>query len=182
MIDQQFLAEFKRATETKWASLSIDPNIYGFQFQRGTRWLPGLSSEEIAVYRNVVGAQFPDDLSTFLREMNGTDVPTVNVYGSSGEPQRQSVGVYSYPRDLDFVKDQIGIVEEHREAIVSDLAIQGFNLGKNSTLIPIYSHRYVVSTQDPSTSAVLSIVVNGVEATVYGDSLREYLVKEFLSA
>jgi len=181
MIDKHFLAEFKRLTEFKWATQSIDPNIAGFQFQRGTRWLPGLSEEQIATYEAVVGSQFPHDLKAFLHEMNGTDLPTVNIYASCGAPHQQSVGVYSYPRDIDLVRDRIHLVLEHRAAVASDLASQGFHLGENANLVPIYGHRYVVSTPDPSSSVVLSVVVNEVDAIVYGDSLQEYLVKEFLS-
>jgi len=36
--------------------------------------------------------------------MNGTDKPALNVYGNSGQPRRESVGVYSYPRDVEIVK------------------------------------------------------------------------------
>lgn len=181
MLDKQFLNDFKRTTEARWATQLVDSNIFGFQFQRGTQWLPGLSDEQIAKYEGIVGADFPDDLVMFLREMNGTDLPTVNVYGSKGEPHQQSVGVYSYPRDLKLLKERMTIVREHREAIASDLASQGFDLGENSELIPIYLHRYVVATQDPNSSIVLSIVINDVDAVVFGNSLQEYLTKEFLS-
>jgi hypothetical protein len=180
MIDRRFLAEFKRETEAKWAIQSTDPKISGFQFQRGTRWLPGLSDEQIAEYEAMVGSQFPYDLRTFLQEMNGTDLPTVNVNASSGEPQRQSVGVYSYPRDVELLKDRMAMVQAHRTVIARDLADQGFDLGENPNLIPIYSHRYVVATQDLSSSVVLSIVVNDVDAIVYGNSLQMYLAREFL--
>ncbi|HMK29546.1 MAG TPA: SMI1/KNR4 family protein [Terriglobales bacterium] len=181
MIDKQFLVDFKRITEAKWATQEINPTIFGFQFQRGTKWRPGLSDVQITAYESAIGVQFPDDLRTFLREMNGTDLPTVNIYGSGGAPERQSVGVYSYPRDLELVRDRIDIVREHRAAIANDLASQGFDLGGNSDLVPIYIHRYVVATQNLSSSVVLSIVVNDVDAIVYGNSLQEYLAKEFLS-
>ena len=38
MLDDQFLLEFKRKTEAHWQSTEINPNLFGFQFQRGTRW------------------------------------------------------------------------------------------------------------------------------------------------
>lgn len=43
MLDGDFLRGFKQATEAKWLKKSIDPTIYGFQFQQGTRWNLGLS-------------------------------------------------------------------------------------------------------------------------------------------
>jgi hypothetical protein len=172
----------KQSTEKKWSSLTIDPSIYGFQFQRGTRWMPGLSDEQIADYEGVLGSKFPDDFRIFLGAMNGTDVPTLNVFGSSGVPQRQSPGVYSYPRDVEVVKHLIEVVRENRDDVALDLASQGFHLPPQASLIPVCGHRYVVCTQKLNTSAVLSIVVHDVDAIVFGDSLREYLTKEFLAA
>jgi hypothetical protein len=50
MIDRQFLSEFKRLTESRWQQAAIDPHIYGFQFQPGTKWNPGLPPEAIDAY------------------------------------------------------------------------------------------------------------------------------------
>jgi len=44
----------------------------------------------------------------------------------------------------------------------------------------VYIHRYLVCTIDLNSSVVLSIVVNATDAIVYGNTLREYLEKEFL--
>jgi len=68
MISADFLTEFKRATETKWREKSIDPTIFGFQFQRGTRWNEGLSDEMVREYEMVLRVRFPHDLKAFLRE------------------------------------------------------------------------------------------------------------------
>src|SRR2546425_1369536 len=123
MLSSDFLAEFQRATEAKWHEKPIDPHISGFQFQTGTRWNPGLSDEKIAEFEDVLGIQFPHDFRAFLRAMNGTDLPTLNVYASCGEPPREWVGVYSYPRDLEIVrrlseevsKDPVGVDENYGE-------------------------------------------------------------------
>src|SRR5579863_494617 len=124
MLSCDFLAEFKRATEQMWSERSIDPDAYGFQFQRGTRWNPGLSDDKITEYDNVLGVRFPTDFRAFLRVTNGTDIPTLNVYGYCGEPHRTSVGVYSYPKDLEMVKQRIEDVRESRNEITSDLGSQ----------------------------------------------------------
>src|SRR5579864_9330963 len=104
MLSTAFLIEFKRATETMWRDGSINPHIYGFQFQRGTRWVAGLSDGKIVEFEDCLGTRFPHDFRSFLLAMNGTDLPTLNVYGSCGEPPREGIGVYSYPRDLETVK------------------------------------------------------------------------------
>lgn len=179
-IGSDFLAEFKDATERIWSSGTQERGVYGFPFPQGTRWMPGLSEQEILAYEDVLGTKFPLDFRTFLRAMNGTDLPTLNVSGSGGLAPRQPAGVYSYPRDVEVVKQLIGIVQENRDEIVLDLASQGFDLPAQGRLVPICGHRYVVCTRKLNTSVVLSIVVHDVDAIVYADSLREYLQKDFM--
>jgi hypothetical protein len=179
-LDNDFLAAFKRTTEEGWRTRSINPTVYGFQFQPGTRWNPGLSDERIAEYEDVVGVRLPHHLKAFFREMNGTDLPTLNVYGYCGEPQRQLVGVYSYPRDIRVIQSRIEDVLRNRAEIGVDLASQGFVLPPEANLVPFFGHRYVVCTPDLHSSVVLSIVVDSVDAIVYANSLKEYLEKEFL--
>lgn len=181
MLDNSFLNEFKRSTETKWKVQAIDRTVYGFQFQCGTRWNPGLSQPAIAEYENVLGVRLPLDVKAFLGKMNGTDLPTLNVYGSSGYPTREWVGAYSYPRDLNIIRERMDDVARNLDEIRADLADQGFDLASDAGLIPIFGHRYVVCARDPTSSVVLSIVVDDTDAIVYANSLKEYLQKEFLS-
>lgn len=135
----------------------MNPLTYGFQFRAGTRWNSGLSEEQIDAYQADLEMQFPDDLKAFLRVMNGTDLPTVNVYGSSGEPRREGLGVYSYPRDIEHVRSSIVRANLNREVLAETLAGEGFDLMPSAKFIPIYAHRYVVSDEDPRSSVVLSI-------------------------
>ena len=178
MIDPAFLFEFKRVTELRWQNASIDPRIYGFQFQPGTKWNPGLPPEAITGYEDVLQIRFPHDFRLLLAGMNGTDLPTLNVYGSSGEPHSQSTGVYSYPRDLEIVKQMIDIVVQDRDQIIVALAEQGFDLPSEARLAPFFAHRFVVCGPDLNRSVVLSIW--GTDAIVYGNTLQEYLEHEFL--
>ena len=127
-----------------------------------------------------MGVRFPHDFNAFLRAMNGTDLPTLNVYGYCGEPHRKSVGVYSYPRDIELVKRRIEDISGSRAEIASDLAEQGFELLPEAMLVPVFIHRYVVCSSNPEDSVVLSIVVRDTDAIVYANSLKEYLEKEFL--
>lgn len=179
MITSDFLAEFKRATEKTWSEHPINPTKYGFQFQAGTRWMPGLSDLAISEYEGALGIRFPHDLRAFLRIMNGTDKPTINIYGSSGDPPRESVGVYSYPRDIGIVRKRIERVRGWRAELVTTMADQGFDLLAEAALVPIYGDRYVVCISNLNSSVVLSIE-DGGDAIVYGNSLREYLEREFL--
>ena len=180
-LNMDFLNEFKRATEAKWNTQSIDPAVYGFQFQPGTRWNSGLSDEGIAEYQGAVGVKFPLDFKTFLRTMNGTSLPTLNIYGNSGEPPRLSVGVYSYPRDIEIVRQRMKNIRDRRDEISANLSEQGFDLPVEAALVPIFSHRYMVCTSNPESSVVLSIVVNSTDAIVFANSMKEYLEREFLA-
>lgn len=179
MLTDEFLVDFKRSTEDHWRHTEIDRTISGFQFQRGTRWNPGISDQQIDEYEGLLEVRLPEDFRKLLRVMNGTDLATINVYAFSGEPLRQSVGVYSYPKNLGEITQRMKHVEAYRDELVVTMAEQGFSLSPEDSLVPIYIHRYVVCTSDPASSVVLSID-DGNDAIVYGDSLREYLVREFL--
>jgi hypothetical protein len=184
MISNEFLASFKAATEDKWSRMSMDPEIHGFQIVPGTRWNPGLPDETIREYEEVLAVRFPNDFRAFLGSMNGTDKETLNIYGSSGEPSRRSVGVYSYPRDLAIVKDQMEDIRANLDRISGMLARHGYDLPHEAGMVPIFSHRFVVCGPDPESSVVLSIVTDftdDVDAVVYARSLEDYLVREFLS-
>ncbi|MGI9444823.1 MAG: hypothetical protein ACR2N1_20275 [Rubripirellula sp.] len=86
-MDANFFAELKTKTEAKWAAEDVvNPAVYGFQFQQGTKWNPRLSSDEIKEYEDAVNARFPNDFHAMLRHVNGTDIPNLNVYGNTGEP------------------------------------------------------------------------------------------------
>jgi hypothetical protein len=179
-VQRELFTGLKRETEKRWVSAEINPEIYGLQFQPGTRWNAGLSERLISEYECVLGARFPHDFHAFLGEMNGTDLPTLNVYGSSGHPHEKSPGVYSYPRDLDPVRKRAGDIRENWDEIVRDLGSQGFELISEARVIPVYEHRYLVCAPNLENSIMLSIAVNSVDAMVYANSLEEYLVKEFL--
>jgi hypothetical protein len=89
MIASEFLLEFKRRTEEQWSGQPLNPLVYGFQFQAGTRWNCGLSEEQIEAYEAGVDIHFPNDLRALFGQMNGTDLPTINIYGGSGGPSRE---------------------------------------------------------------------------------------------
>jgi hypothetical protein len=179
MLNGEFLREFKRETELRWQMKSLDSRVYGFQFQAGTRWCPGLSHEQILAYENDVSIRFAAAFKMLLSLMNGTDLPTLNVHGSSGEPTRHWVGVYSYPRDLALVRQCISEVDQNRDALGATLAQEGFVLSATAKLMPIYAHRFVVCDEVEENCPVLSIW-DSEDAIVYGNTLREYLEKEFL--
>ena len=112
--------------------------------------------------------------------MNGTDIPAIDVRGSSGEPPRFAPGFYSYPRDLEWIKKRIELASTDKAQLAATLEEQGFHLPANAKLIPVYAHRYLVCSPNADGSPVLSIW-NASDAIVYGHSLLDYLGKEVLS-
>ena len=177
-IDDEFLAFFKSETETTWQHKQLNPAIFGYQIQNGTRWNSGLTEAQVSNYESDLEVQFPHDFKRLLRYMNGTDSPSMNIYGSSGYPHRTRHDVYSYPRDLAAVREMIAWVEDDRKKLALVLSDQEYELQPDARLVPIYAHRYVVCGADPNESTVLSI--SGTDAIVYGNSLRAFLQIEFL--
>ena len=112
--------------------------------------------------------------------MNGTSPETINVYGNSGEPPRTSVGVYSFPRDLQQVRGRITDVEENRTEVMQQLRSEGLDATEPVRFLPFYMHRYVLCMSDPGKSIVASVVVRDVDAILFASSLQQYLEKEFL--
>ena len=157
-------SRLREQTEALWSSKELDRGIYGFQFQRGTRWNPGLSAGEIDAYERELGVRFPAILCVMLSMMNGTDLPTINIYGSSGINPKESVGVLSFPRDLEHARELMAIVEEDRAEVADVLGEQGFSLEPADALVPIYIHRYLVCRPNAPDGPVLSIC--GTDAIV----------------
>src|SRR5215831_18246827 len=130
--------------------------------------------------------QFTDSSSNAvrdgIRDLASGKSANINRYSvPCGEPICQSIGVDSYPKDLEEIKRRIRKVEAFRDQLVATMTDQGFDLAPEHSLVPIYIHRYVVCTSNPSCSVVLSID-DGTDAIVYGNSLREYLEKEFVTS
>ncbi len=176
--DAEEFERIRRRTEALWAATSPNRGVTGYQMQRGTRWNPGLGRDEMDAYERALGLRFPASLRCMLSVMNGTDLPAINFFGSSGHPVRECAGVYAYPRNLALVRSMIADVQPDRTEIEDVLAEQGFRLEPGDGLVPIYSHRFLVCGADPLDSPVLSI--QGTDAIVYGRSLAEYLGAEFL--
>ena len=85
----------------------------------------------------------------------------------------------NYPRDVELVQRLISKVNDNRDTLKATLAEEGFTLSEAAKLMPFFAHRFVVCDEDPESSVVLSIW-DSEDAIVYGNSLQEYLEREFL--
>jgi SMI1/KNR4 family protein SUKH-1 len=128
--------------------------------------LRGLSDEEIAKYEKEMGLCFPEIYKLYLRHMNGTDKPTINVYGECGEPYWSASGYYSYPRDLDDVRDTIKWIHDDFGATPEFIEDN-----KIPRIVPIISHRFLVMDRCAETP-VLSM--HGRDSIFYAPSLERF--------
>ncbi len=169
----QFFPWLKTESEKLWEDIELNNTIYGFQLQAGTKWLPGLNDEQIANYEKDVGFIFPKVFRTFLKYMNGTDKQTINVYGGSDKPHTYGVGYYSYPRDIQAVKDMITWIFEEYKISEKDLEKQTI-----PHVLPIISHRFIVADRC-ETNPVLSM--HGTDTILYANSLQDFLISDIFA-
>jgi hypothetical protein len=85
-----------------------------------------------------LGVNFPHDFKALLQKNERNRFADGKcVRRLCGEPRRQSVGVYSYPRDLKLIKQRIEHIRASGAEIVADLAGQGFELPPMAKLVPV---------------------------------------------
>ncbi len=166
----EFFTWFKHKSEQHWRTIVVDRGIYGFQIQPGTKWRPGLSPADIARFEQQIGFKFPPIYRDYLRCMNGTDTPMVNVYGDSGHPHAYDTGYYSYPRDLEQIKDRIAWIYEAFD--IDEDYVRAHHVPH---IMPIVSHRFLIIDNCP-THPVLSMY--GTDVIVYAGCLKTFLTDE----
>ncbi|MBP9773959.1 MAG: SMI1/KNR4 family protein [Candidatus Peribacteraceae bacterium] len=172
-----FLILFKRQTEEMWVNKELERDIYGFQVQAGTKWLPGLSPEQIRAYEHDIGCVFPHELRQFLSVMNGLDRESINIYGMSGEPFLTKHTVYAYPRDFELIHGQITSLQKSAQELaplLTDLRISAATV----RFVPLYMGSYVVCADDPSYNPV--IFCDGSFVELVSETLKEALELRFL--
>ena len=135
----RFFSWLKKLSEKVWENVEPREGIFGFQTQRETKWIEGLFDEEIEEYESELGFVFPEIYKFYLRTMNGTDKPAINIYGD-GESVAYAPNYYSFPRDLEIIKDKIQWI--YREFLVDEEEVQRKNI---SHIIPIVSHRFLIA-------------------------------------
>ncbi len=167
---EKFFIWLKSESERFWKKTKIHPAIYGFQIQKRTKWNPPLDDVQIREYETELGFGFPEIYRTFLKHMNGTDKPAVNVYGKSGEPYAYAPAYYSYPRDLKIVKEMIEWICESFKIEVADIDGE-----KIPFILPVVSHRFLIIDK-AGKNPVLSM--HGDDVIPYASSLKNFLVDD----
>jgi len=115
-----FFTEIKHLSEKYWSECDINPDIFGFQIQNGTKWKKGLFENELTDFQDELNIEFLEELKNFYRTMNGLDKKGINVFGSNGtEPNFNSI-YYSYPDNLEQIRKNINWIYETNDAKIEN--------------------------------------------------------------
>ena len=167
-----FFESIKTESEKFWANTLPVKNIYGFQIQKDTKWRPGLDDKEIKEFETSLGFTFPKSLRNFYKTMNGVTKQGINIYGSDGTTPVFRSMFYSYPADIQLIKQQIDWVYEATSVKKADL-----DSLEVSRILPVFQHRFMLI--DIPDNPILSMY--GDDIIYWADNLSKLLANEIFS-
>ena len=167
-----FFETIKRESEKFWADTLPNKGIYGFQIQQDSKWRPGLSDTELQEFQKALGYSFPTPLQNFYKTMNGLTKSGINLYGNSGTPPAFRPVFYSYPDDLQLIKENIDWIYEATCVKKEDL--ESFDV---SRIFPVLQHRFMLI--DISGNPILSMY--GDDIIYYAENLSKLLANEIFT-
>ena len=126
--DLDFFETIKSLSNSYWKDTDINKRIYGFQIQKGSKWRDGLTDHEITNFENELGYKFPKSLRNFYKTMNGLDKLGINIFGNSGLEFSYRPIYYSYPDDLQLIKDIIEWIYEAKNVTTDKLIKAGISM------------------------------------------------------
>jgi hypothetical protein len=165
----EFFEAIKKIANDYWSDKEISKDVYGFQIQKGTKWKNGLSDLEIAKFEDEIGFKFPTALRNFYKTMNGIDKKGINVYGNSGENFAYQPIYYSYPEDLDIIKEYITWIYEENKVNYDQLLQENI-----SRIFPVCGHRFVLV--DGTENYVLSMY--GDDVIFWADNISKLVATD----
>ena len=164
-----YFQTIKNLSEQYWSVTQPNKNIYGFQIQENTIWNPGLSDADLQEFQDAIGFTFPEPLKNFYKVMNGLSKPGINLYGSDGTKPILNPVFYSYPKDLEEIKNLIKWIYDANLVLENDLS--ELNI---SRIFPVCWHRFVLI--DVSGNPILSMY--GDDIIYWSDNLCKLLANE----
>jgi len=194
----EFLYWVKERTETFWSKSKSFSNTEGYpcpQWVEGAKWI-GMTDEQIDATEAKYDIKFMPEHRAFLRILHTIDRKKVSEYEEEGEKQTyQTSFFYNWLKDEDEIVSRLNwpyrtVFEdvsppqgvwlkswgtrpssvEEKERIFADW------YAKAPKLLPLTSHRFLVSRADLADRPVLSVY--GSDTIVYGWDLRLYLLNE----
>jgi hypothetical protein len=134
-----FFETVKRLSEKYWSTTYISKRVYGFQIQKNTKWKDGLNDNQIDDFEKSLNIKFPTGLKNFYKTMNGLDKPGINVYGNDGTEHTFSPVYYSYPDDIEIIKEKIEWILES-----NNLTYDKLDKDNIPRIFPVTGHRFIV--------------------------------------
>ena len=164
-----FFSWLRKLSEKVWENIELQEGVFGLQTQKQTKWVEGLPEEEIEEYESELGFAFPEIYKIYLKNMNGTDKSAVNIYGN-GENVAYAPNYYSFPQDLEIVKDRIQWI--YKEFLIDE---EDVRRRKIPHIIPIVSHRFLIA-DNCAENPVLSMY--GSDVILYAPNFQSFLVAD----
>ena len=160
----------KTLSEQKWRNITLN-ECWGFQIQENSIWNSGLSEKELNEFQKQMGFEFPESLKNFYRTMNGLNKLGINISGdlNTQNPTYRPT-FYSYPDDLELMKEQINWILDSNE-----INIQDIKKGKAPFIFPYFGHRFLIID---SNEQVLSM--HGDDIIPWADNLAKGILKDIL--
>ena len=160
----------KTLSEQEWKNVTLD-ECWGFQIQKNSIWNDGLSEKELNDFQKQIGLEFPESLRNFYKTMNGLNKSGINVSGDlkNENPTYRST-FYSYPDDLELIKEQINWILDSNE-----ISIQDIEKGRAPFIFPYFGHRFLIVD---SNEQVLSMY--GDDIIPWADNLSKGILKDIL--
>ena len=164
-----FFQAIKHLSEWYWTTTQPNKNAGGFQIQENTKWKPGLSDTELLKFQDDMGFSFPEPLKNFYKVMNGLNKPGINMFGSDGTQAIFRSIFYSYPDDINMVKESIKWIYQANSISENDLLLLDI-----SKIFPICGHRFMLI--DTPGNPILSIY--GDDIMYWADDLCNLIANE----
>ncbi len=162
--------KIKALSEKEWENIEYD-ECWGFQIQQNSKWRKGLNEIELNQFEQEIGFQFPNSLRNFYKTMNGLNKPGINFSGDlKSEPTFRST-FYSFPEDLEIIKDQINWILESNK-----MTIEEVKTGKAPFIFPYFGHRFLVFD---SNEQILSM--HGSDIILWSQNLAKAVAKDIFN-
>jgi hypothetical protein len=205
--NDEFLDWFRERTEAYWATHDaatledyVRRGVGGSDWQRGTRWLNGLSEDEIDGVGRRWSLCYPPDFRLFLRRQHSVDRPMTGAHFSDPQDGHrlvpdESPSFYNWLNDTDAIQGRFDRLVEGLQFDVEHNVLWPASWGSKPTtleaqqecvcdlvaaapkLIPVFAHRYLLAEPCQTGNPVLSVYQSDI--IVYGYDLRSYFLIEF---
>ncbi|MCL9804462.1 SMI1/KNR4 family protein [Flavobacterium amniphilum] len=200
---EEFLYWVKETTEKRWANLSESKKDGNWWSQKhdlfeGAKWVDPLSDEEVNALEIKWGIKFPDDFKSFLKILHRVDKCDFfeEEDFETNEITLRENHLFHNWRDEELIKERFANPLEHLkfdvfssiqpswlkawgtrpETEAECIAVMEKWMEKASILIPVNSHRYLISEPTQKCNHVISMY--GFDTLLYSLNLREHLINE----